>query len=98
MKGKRDMFYSDYQAGGFIQPQPQGFYTNQQYQAFGPNVIPNNIQMNQNQGQYNQNYTDDYENRFNRIESAIRKLDARLSKLESSQTETLELNNNSYII
>lgn len=97
MKGKRDMFYSDYQAGGFVQPQPQGFYTNQQYQAFGPNVIPNNMQMNQNQYQ-NQTYTDDYENRFNRIESTIRKLDARLSKLEASQTETLELNNNSYII
>lgn len=93
MKGKRDMFYSDYQAGGFVQPQPQGFYTNQQYQAFGPNVIPNNMQATQNQ-----TYTADYEDRFNKIENAIRKLDARLSKLEAGQTETLELNNNSYII
>ena len=56
MKPNRDMFYSNYQAGGFQEPNmiytpPQGYSINQNYQAYGPNVmgsIPNNqVQNNQ---------------------------------------------------
>ena len=97
MKGKRNMFYSDYQAGGFYQPQPQGFFTNQQYQAFGPNVIPNNMYSNQTQDQV---YSDDIDQRIDRIENLIRKLDQRISKLEniSLNSDAINSTNNSYII
>ena len=46
MNPNRDMFYSNYQAGGFQEPNmiytpPQGYNINQNYQAYGPNVMAN---------------------------------------------------------
>ena len=72
----RDMFYQNTQAsmnnpGMFIPP--SGQYLNQEYQAYGPNMVP--FQNN------------DYEERINKLERQVKNLDARLQKLEST-TET----------
>ena len=72
----RDMFYQNTQAsmmnpGMFIPP--SGYNLNQEYQAYGPNVIPNQ--------------NNDYEQRINKLEKQVKNLDIRLQKLEST-TET----------
>ena len=68
----RDMFYQNTQAtmnnpGMFIPP--SGYNLNQQYQAYGPNVVP-----------YQNN---DYEERINKLERQVKNLDTRVQKLES---------------
>lgn len=88
MKGNRDMFYSNYQAGGQMDPNvfvtpPSGYNMTSNYQAYGPNVMPmpNN---NMNMMNQNNNYTDDYEDRITKLEKQVRRLDQRLRKLELS--------------
>jgi len=90
MKGNRDMFYSNYQAGGqmdpnvFVQP-PSGYNMTSNYQAYGPNVMP--IQNpNMNLMPQNSTYTDDYDDRITKLEKQIRRMDQRLRKLENGIT------------
>ena len=74
MKGNRDMFYQNYQAGGFGNvPMPSGYNINSQYEAYGPGVM---------QG------VDPYEERISRIERQIRNIDQRLEKLELASDNT----------
>ena len=103
MKPNRDMFYSNYQAGGFqesnmIYTPPQGYSINQNYQAYGPNVmgsIPNNqVQNNYNTG----GYVDEYDERITKIERQIRRLDQRIRKLESNTGIIEETDSNLYMI
>ncbi len=70
----RDMFYQNTQTsynnpGMFIPP--SGYNLQEQYQAYGPNVLANN----------NNN---DYEERISRLERQVKNLDNRLQKLEST--------------
>ena len=82
----RDMFYQNMQAsynnpGMFIPP--SGYNINQQYQAYGPNINPNQM-----------NNTNNYDERLNTLERQVKNLDARLQKLES----TTDTNDNFYMI
>lgn len=86
----RNMFYQNvnqgYSApGGFIPP--SGYNMNSQYQAYGPNVIPDNYNQNQNQ---NQSYNNDHEERISKLERQIRSLDVRIQKLESAGSEATD--------
>lgn len=87
----RDMFYQNlnqgYQNPGMYYP-PSGYNLNQEYQAYGPNVIPNN------QG-YNNNISNDFEDRISKLERQIKTLDVRIQKLESASNE---INDNIYMI
>lgn len=104
MKNKRNMVYSDYNAGAFIDPQmggntgmisgPQGYMMSGNYQAFGPNVVPNEMP-------YKNNFVEsDYEARITKLERQIRNLDTRLSKLENSSTieDDITFNSSNYMI
>ena len=78
----RDMFYQNLNQGysnpgGFIPP--SGYNINSQYQAYGPNIIPE-----QN------TYNNELENRISRIEKQIRNLDTRVQKLESTTTDNTD--------
>ncbi len=92
MKGNRDMYYGNYQAGGFQEPnfmpnmQPQGYNINAQYQSYGPNAVPMPIPMNNMNGQTNDNgtYVDEYDQRITKLERQIRRIDQRLRKLENA--------------
>ena len=112
MRDNRDMVYSNYQAGGFAEPNfmpmngPQGYNINANYQAFGPNVMPMNMN-NYNQGtnMNNQNinsnnYVDEYDGRITKLERQIRRMDQRLRKLENAGTldEEINIDNNLYMI
>lgn len=102
MKGNRDMFYSNYQAGGYNTPnmmmEPQGYQINSNYQAFGPNVMPlnNNYNLNNNEN----TYIDEYDQRITKLERQIRKLDQRLRKLENTNIveEDINIDSNMYMI
>lgn len=101
MNPNRDMFYSNYQAGGFQEPNmiytpPQGYNINQNYQAYGPNVMSNpnmqNMQSTPN------TYMNEYDERISKLERQIRSLDQRIRKLETS-TNIEEVNDsNLYMI
>lgn len=101
MNPNRDMFYSNYQAGGFQEPNmiytpPQGYSINQNYQAYGPNVMSNpnmqNMQSTPN------TYMNEYDERISKLERQIRSLDQRIRKLETS-TNIEEVNDsNLYMI
>ncbi len=98
MNPNRDMFYSNYQAGGFQEPNmiytpPQGYSINQNYQAYGPNVMANpNMQNASN------TYMNEYDERISKLERQIRSLDQRIRKLETS-TNIEEVNDsNLYMI
>ena len=58
---------------------------NSQYQAYGPNVIPDNYNQNQNQS-----YNNDHEERISKLERQIRSLDVRIQKLESAGSEVTD--------
>ncbi len=76
----RDMFYQNtntsYNSPGMYIP-PSGFNMNSEYQAYGPNIIPNNMES-------------DYENRISKLERQVHSLDNRLQKLENTNTETTD--------
>lgn len=102
MRDNRDMFYSNYQAGGFQEPNmmmapPQGYNMTQNYQAYGPNVMPIN-NMNGNMGMQNtgnNSYIDEYDQRITKLERQIRRIDQRLRKLENSSTiEEINIDSN----
>ena len=101
MNPNRDMFYSNYQAGGFQEPNmiytpPQGYSINQNYQAYGPNVMANpNMQNMQN---ISNTYMNEYDERISKLERQIRSLDQRIRKLETN-TNIEEVNDsNLYMI
>lgn len=86
----RDMFYQNLNqgylnSGGFIPP--SGYNINSQYQAYGPNVLPEQIGVTNNQ---------DLENRITKLENQIKSLDIRVQKLESVSNEVND--NNLYMI
>lgn len=78
----RDMYYQNlnqgYQNPGMIIP-PSGYNINTNYQAYGPNVMPNMQYQNNNYNEYN-----DINDRFDKIDKQIKNLDSRLQKLEST--------------
>lgn len=78
----RDMFYQNtstsYNNPGMFIP-PSGFNMNSEYQAYGPNILPN---------QYNQNNNDEYEQRISKLERQVKNLDTRVQKLEHENTAT----------
>lgn len=84
----RDMFYQNvnqgYQNPGQFIP-PSGYNMNTNYQAFGPNIMPNQVPQYNNQMQNNsyQSYEDYMEEKFDKIDRQIKNLDTRLQKLES---------------
>lgn len=86
----RDMFYQNtntsYNNPGMFIP-PSGFNVNTEYQAYGPNVLPN---------QYNNNYdNNEYEQRISKLERQVKNLDTRVQKLEQ---ETLNTEDNFYML
>ncbi len=100
----RDMYYQNlnqgYQNPGMIIP-PSGYNLNTNYQAYGPNVMPNNMPYqnnNYNGANYNNGYNNGYNDiydRFDKIDKQIKNLDSRLQKLEST---TNSVNDNVYMI
>ena len=103
-RANRDMFYGNYQMGGMTSPQfipPQGYNISGNYQAYGPNVIPN---INQNMNYQNQNnndtYIDEYDNRITKLERQIRRIDQRLRKLENASTleDEVQVDSNLYML
>ena len=97
----RDMFYQNlnqgYQNPGMIYP-PSGYNLNQEYQAYGPNVMPYNNGMNGMNSNMNNNYNNinnDLEDRVCKLERQIKTLDTRIQKLESVSNE---INDNIYMI
>ncbi len=88
----RDMFYQNlnqgYQNPGQFTP-PSGYNMNTNYQAYGPNIMP---QYNQNNNTSFEDYIND---KFNKIDRQIKNLDTRLQKLENTQTNN---NENIYMI
>ncbi len=111
MRDNRDMFYSNYQAGGFQEPNfipapqmqaPSGYNINANYQAYGPNVMP---MPNQTTGgiNNNNNYIDEYDQRITKLERQIRRIDQRLRKLENAGVinnvdEEINIDSNMYMI
>ena len=89
----RNMFYQNvnqgYSAPGAFIP-PSGYNINSQYQAYGPNVIPDNYNQNYYNQNQNQNYSNDYEDRISKLERQIRSLDVRIQKLESAGSEVTD--------
>lgn len=83
---KRNMFYSNYNAGGFIDP-----YFNNMGQNIPPQFMQNNIN-NQDNALY------DFEMRLEKLERQINNIDSRLSKLELSTTKDMEKLTNNYMI
>ena len=75
----RNMFYQNtiegYNNPGMFIP-PSGYNVNTQYQAYGPNMIPNQ--------------EPDYEDRISKLERQIKNLDNRLQKLENINTDTTD--------
>ena len=111
MRDNRDMVYSNYQAGGFAEPNmmgmmpnngimPHGYNINSNYQAYGPNVMPmnNNVPNNMNYGAGD--YVNEYDTRITKLERQIRRMDQRLRKLENTGTieEEINIDNNLYMI
>lgn len=76
----RDMFYQNVNQGysnpGMIVP-PNGYNLNTAYQAYGPNIMPNQEYPNMIQNE------NDYENRISKLERQVKNLDTRLQKLET---------------
>ena len=74
----RNMFYQNtqasYQNPGMFIP-PSGYNMNTEYQSYGPNTIPNNDNMFNN---------DEYESRISRLERQVKNLDNRLQKIENA--------------
>lgn len=84
----RDMFYQNtntsYNNPGMFIP-PSGFNMNSQYQAYGPNVLPEQFN-NQDNG---------LEQRISKLERQVKNLDSRLQKLEQ---ENITSEDNFYML
>lgn len=109
MRDNRDMIYSNYQAGGFAEPNfmpagpmggPSGYNISGNYQAYGPNVMPMVNQNNSNMT--NNSYIDEYDGRITKLERQIRRIDQRLRKLENAGItnidEEINIDSNMYMI
>lgn len=85
----RDMFYQNtntsYNSPGMFIP-PSGYNINTEYQAYGPNVLPN---------QYTNQDTNEYEQRISKLERQVKNLDIRLQKIEQ---ESIDTNDNFYML
>ena len=85
----RDMFYQNtntsYNSPGMFIP-PSGYNINTEYQAYGPNVLPN---------QYTNQDTNEYEQRISKLERQVKNLDIRLQKIEQ---ESIDTDNNFYML
>ncbi|MEG2457689.1 MAG: hypothetical protein RSB41_02225 [Bacilli bacterium] len=98
MKDKRNMFYSNTNEGGFMDPNinsmgtypnnfapPSGYMNNQQYSAFGPNVNnPSPMPFNPNNNQLGTSLLP-YPNNYNtsEYEERITKLERQIRKLDN---------------
>ena len=85
----RNMFYQNTQASFNNPPMfipPSGYNMSSEYQAYGPNVLPNQNMMMDN----------DFEERISKLERQIKSIDTRLQKIESSYSE--DNSNNFYMI
>lgn len=106
-KNNRNLFYSDYQAGGFAAPnmmnnqgmgmqgmpgQPSGYMMNNNYMSYGPNALPEQY------NNYGDENTNNYELRLTKLERQIRKLESRVSKLETNTEVIDDTTNNLYMI
>lgn len=98
MKGQRDMFYGNIQAGGFQEPNmiitpPSGYNINTQYSAYGPNAMMGNTpMMGMNQG------INEYDERLTKVERQIRNLDERIRKLETDAGTSNSTDSNLYML
>lgn len=85
----RDMFYQNtntsYNSPGMFIP-PSGYNINTEYQAYGPNVLPN---------QYTNQDTNEYEQRISKLERQVKNLDIRLQKIEQ---ESINTDDNFYML
>ena len=85
----RDMFYQNtntsYNSPGIFIP-PSGYNINTEYQAYGPNVLPN---------QYTNQDTNEYEQRISKLERQVKNLDIRLQKIEQ---ESIDTDDNFYML
>ena len=81
MKDSRDMFYSDYQMGGYMNPN-----------NIIPSMIPNNnYQAQNNYSNQNNNYDTNYlENRILKLERAAKRLESRVTRLENLSGNTID--------
>ena len=84
MKDNRDMFYSDYQMGGYMYPSNM--------MNMIPNMIPNNnYQTPNNYSNQNSNYDSNYfENRLLKLERATKRLESRVTRLENLSGNTVD--------
>ena len=82
----RDMFYQNLNQGysnpGMYVP-PSGYNINSQYQAYGPNVIPEQMGYTSN---------NEFESRISKLERQVKNLDLRLQKLENVSNEVSDSN------
>ena len=82
----RDMFYQNlnqgYSNSGMYVP-PSGYNINSQYQAYGPNVIPEQMGYTSN---------NEFESRISKLERQVKNLDLRLQKLENVSNEVSDSN------
>lgn len=110
MKQERDMFYSDYNYGGYVTPNP-----NMNMNMMAPNMYTQNMNMVSSPNMFNGssnmmaagpnvtlpqniNYetnTNDYENRISKLERDVKKLESRVNKLESEINPTTDIEVNS---
>lgn len=88
----RDMFYGNYNAGGFSEPnfmvpnqnmmvpqgQPQGYNVSGSYQAYGPNVIPGAVPNNTN----NINSQNSYNTYNDDYDNRITKLERQVRRID----------------
>lgn len=82
----RDMFYQNLNQGysnpGMYVP-PSGYNINSQYQAYGPNVIPEQMGYTSN---------NEINDRISKLERQVKNLDLRLQKLENVSNEVSDSN------
>lgn len=105
----RNMFYQNYNASSFNVPNgmpmqqmqyqnqmmPSGYNVSSQVEAFGPNVVPSNMNNLSAYNGYNE-YENNFEQRITKLEKQVKILDNRVQKLESQVTE--EETQNIYMI
>lgn len=83
MKDNREMFYSDYQASGYISP-----YNNNMMNGMNPNF--NNGFMPYNNQYMNNTDYNYYENRLLKLERQVKRLESRVTRLENLSGNSLD--------
>ena len=91
MKDNRDMFYSDYQAGGYMYPNNMNPNMNMYSGYSMGNQVPQNIPVynnpNTNNNYYDANYLD---SRILKLERATKRLESRVTRLENLSGNTID--------